>query len=178
MHHVQSVAVGVASERVESSRVESSRVESRLLDCGARLEWMCLRDSAYFLVLRTDLGTLRIKWPFYGSSTWFLYQRDIFAECPNKVLSQHRHCFYQQQLTDNKTHHASLPDPTLSTIYCNWLSTKQAVAGQVIEQEEKPTRKENCARCKGTRILLRGLRFEERMLYNILVLFFVPCRKL
>jgi hypothetical protein len=22
------------------------------------------------------------KWSFYGRSTWFLYQRDIFAECP------------------------------------------------------------------------------------------------
>jgi hypothetical protein len=26
------------------------------------------------------------KWPFYGSSTWFLYQRDIFVECPCRFV--------------------------------------------------------------------------------------------
>jgi hypothetical protein len=32
-------------------------------------------------------GTLRKKWPFYGSSTWLLYHRDIFLECPsNQVI--------------------------------------------------------------------------------------------
>jgi hypothetical protein len=42
--------------------------------------------------MRSVPGTTRKKWLFYRSFTWFLYQSDIFAECPSYVLSLRHNC--------------------------------------------------------------------------------------
>jgi hypothetical protein len=42
--------------------------------------WPAQRDTG--TSNHTYLGTPRKKWLFYRSFTWFLYQSDIFAECP------------------------------------------------------------------------------------------------
>jgi hypothetical protein len=53
-----------------------------------RKKWRFHRSSTWFLYQRDIFaGTLSKKWPFYGSSTWFLYQRDIFVKCPGVSLS-------------------------------------------------------------------------------------------
>jgi hypothetical protein len=50
---------------------------------NAELEW---RGRTCFGSFKSSTGTPRKKWMFFRSFTWFLYQSDIFEECPWQFL--------------------------------------------------------------------------------------------